>query len=246
MAVHPDNAGPFFYVLREAVRILFVDDDPILREFAVVNLASEHAVVDTAKDGVAALAAIEANTPDIVLLDLEMPTLDGFGVLKALRADPRWRDLPVIVVTGREDVDAVDRAFGAGATSFVVKPLNWRLLSHQLRYVHRMATNERVLAERQEVTATQLVRLAAHGAHFISQALIRDASLRPAAVRFAQAADAALKREAAAQAPGDQEGTGQAAAGQLATTMPPQTAGFQHETPDDGFVVGSDDTVQAA
>ena len=147
MAVHPENAGPFFYVLREAVRILFVDDDPILREFAVVNLASEHAVVDTAKDGVAALAAIEANTPDLVLLDLEMPTLDGFGVLKALRADPRWRDLPVIVVTGREDVEAVDRAFAAGATSFVVKPLNWRLLSHQLRYVHRMSTNERLLAE---------------------------------------------------------------------------------------------------
>ncbi len=86
MAVHPDNAGPFFYVLREAVRILFVDDDPILREFAVVNLASEHAVVDTAQDGVAALAAIEANTPDLVLLDLEMPTLDGFGVLQALQS----------------------------------------------------------------------------------------------------------------------------------------------------------------
>ena len=180
MAVHPDNAGPFFYVLREAVRILFVDDDPILREFAVVNLASEHAVVDTAKDGVAALAAIEANTPDIVLLDLEMPTLDGFGVLKALRADARWRDLPVIVVTGREDVEAVDRAFGAGATSFVVKPLNWRLLSHQLRYVHRMATNERLLSESREAMATQLMRLASHGAHFIAQALARDPSLRPA------------------------------------------------------------------
>jgi len=192
MAVHPDNAGPFFYVLREAVRILFVDDDPILREFAVVNLASEHAVVDTAQDGQAALAAIAANTPDIVLLDLEMPVLDGFGVLKALRADPRWRDLPVIVVTGREDVDAVDRAFGAGATSFVVKPLNWRLLAHQLRYVHRMASNERVQAESRDAATTQLVRLAAHGAHFIAKALASDPALKPAAVRFAKAADDAL------------------------------------------------------
>src|ERR1700723_530676 len=48
MAVHPDDAGPFFYVLRETMRILFVDDDPILREFAVVNLATEHASVETA------------------------------------------------------------------------------------------------------------------------------------------------------------------------------------------------------
>jgi len=195
MAVHPDDAGPFFYVLSESMRILFVDDDPILREFAAVNLATEHASVETAADGALALAAIEAQAPDLVLLDLEMPTVDGFAVLKALRASPIHQGLPVIVVTGREDVDAVDRAFAAGATSFVVKPLNWRLLSHQLRYVHRMATNERLLSESREATATQLMRLASHGAHFIAQALTRDPSLRPQAVRFAQAADAALKRE---------------------------------------------------
>jgi DNA-binding response OmpR family regulator len=256
MAVHPDNAGPFFYVLREAVRILFVDDDPILREFAVVNLASEHAVVDTAKDGVAALEAIEANTPDIVLLDLEMPTLDGFGVLQALRADARWRDLPVIVVTGREDVDAVDRAFGAGATSFVVKPLNWRLLSHQLRYVHRMATNERLLAESREATATQLMRLASHGAHFIAQALARDPSLRPQAVRFAQAADAALKRDETAE-PAVTDGP---AADEPAATaadkgweagghhVPEAAATNDAPDPDDSDIdiPGSDETVRAA
>ncbi len=81
----------------------------------------------------------------------------------------------------------------------MVKPLNWRLLSHQLRYVHRMATNERLLAESREATATQLMRLASHGAHFIAQALAKDPSLRPQAVRFAQAADAALKREEPAE-----------------------------------------------
>jgi DNA-binding response OmpR family regulator len=237
MAVHPDNAGPFFYVLREAVRILFVDDDPILREFAVVNLASEHAVVDTAKDGVAALEAIEANTPDLVLLDLEMPTLDGFGVLKALRADARWRDLPVIVVTGREDVDAVDRAFGAGATSFVVKPLNWRLLSHQLRYVHRMSTNERLLAESREATATQLMRLASHGAHFIAQALARDPSLRPQAVRFAQAADAALKRDE--NEPADKASVDAAQADRALADRSWEAGG--HHVPEDTGARGADD-----
>ena len=201
MAVHPDDAGPFFYVLSETMRILFVDDDPILREFAVVNLATEHASVETAPDGAEALSAIAAKAPDIVLLDLEMPSVDGFQVLKTLRASPEHRDLPVIVVTGREDVDAVDRAFAAGATSFVVKPLNWRLLSHQLRYVHRTAMNERQMAaSRAEATATQLMRLASHGAHFIAQALARDPSLRPQAVRFAQAADAALKHDDAVRA----------------------------------------------
>jgi DNA-binding response OmpR family regulator len=192
MAVHPDSAGAFFYVLRDAMRILFVDDDPILREFAIVNLATEHARIETAPDGAAALAQIETEAPDIVLMDLEMPTVDGFEALRRLRADPRFKDLPVIVVTGREDIDAVDRAFEAGATSFVVKPLNWRLLSHQLRYVHRTARNEREMAASRAAAAAQLARLATEGAQFISQALARDPGLRASAVAFAKAADAAL------------------------------------------------------
>ncbi|HVN02518.1 MAG TPA: response regulator [Caulobacteraceae bacterium] len=200
MSVDPERAGPFFYVLRESVRILFVDDDPILREFAVVNLATEHAHVDTAGNGVEAMAQIELQAPDLMLLDLEMPTMDGFEVLRRLRADARWRDLPVIVVTGREDVDAVDKAYGAGATSFVVKPLNWRLLSHQLRYVHRNAVAERSVAEGRAAAAQQLVRLAAQGTQFIAQALARDPSLKPAAVAFAKAADEALKADDTVQA----------------------------------------------
>jgi CheY-like chemotaxis protein len=195
MSVNPDDAGPFFYVLRESIRILYVDDDPILREFAVVNLATERASVDTAADGRAALAAISAAPPDLVLLDLEMPEMDGFQVLEALRADPKFRDLPVIVVTGREDVEAVDRAFAVGATSFVVKPLNWRLLSHQLRYVHRNAMNERTLADERDGAHAMVARLAAHGTRFVATALARDPALRPAAVAFARTVDAALRSD---------------------------------------------------
>jgi CheY-like chemotaxis protein len=195
MSVNPDDAGPFFYVLREAVRILYVDDDPILREFAVVNLATEHARVETAADGRAALAAISGEPPDLILLDLDMPEMDGFEVLESLRADPKFRDLPVIVVTGREDVEAVDRAFAVGATSFVVKPLNWRLLSHQLRYVHRSAMNERTLAAERATAQAMVARLAAHGTRFVATALARDPALRPAAVAFARTVDSALRSD---------------------------------------------------
>jgi CheY-like chemotaxis protein len=195
MAVPHDSAGPFFYVLREEMRILFVDDDPILREFAVVNLATEHATIETAANGAEAMAQIEAQAPDIILMDLEMPIMDGFEVLRRLRAQPHLKDLPVIVVTGREDVDAVDRAFGAGATSFVVKPLNWRLLSHQIRYVHRMAVNEREMAGARAASAAQLARLAAEGAHFMARALTISPALKPLAVRFAKAVDTALKSD---------------------------------------------------
>jgi CheY-like chemotaxis protein len=195
MSVNPDDAGPFFYVLRESIRILYVDDDPILREFAVVNLATDRASVETAADGRAALTAIATAPPDLVLLDLDMPEMDGFEVLEALRADPELRDLPVIVVTGREDVEAVDRAFAVGATSFVVKPLNWRLLSHQLRYVHRNAMNERTLAAERAGAHAMVARLAAHGTRFVATALARDPALRPAAVAFARTVDAALRSD---------------------------------------------------
>jgi CheY-like chemotaxis protein len=194
MAATPHSAGSFYYVLQESMRILFVDDDPILREFASVNLSSEHASIETAQDGVAALEAIRQSAPDIVLLDLEMPNLDGFAVLDALRGDAATRDLPVIVVTGREDIEAVDRAFAAGATSFVVKPLNWRLLSHQVRYVHRTAMNELRMANLSSAAADQLLALAREGVNFIGQALAIDPSLRVAAIPFAKAADAALER----------------------------------------------------
>lgn len=133
----------FFYVLDQNVRILFVDDDPILCEFAQVNLASPTARIDIAKDGEDALRQLAVGDYDVVLLDLEMPIMDGFTVLSHLRADPRTEHLDVIVQTGREDVAAIDQAFRLGATSFVTKPLNWRLLAYQIRYVLRTSRDAR-------------------------------------------------------------------------------------------------------
>ena len=132
----------FFYVLDEAARLLFVDDDPILREFAQVNLASAAVTVDVAADGIEALEALKTRDYDLLLVDLEMPRMDGFELLTRLRADPVTAHLPVVVETGREDVDAIDRAFRAGATGFVTKPLNWRLLTYQLKFTLRAARAE--------------------------------------------------------------------------------------------------------
>lgn len=136
----------FFYVLNESARILFVDDDPILREFAQVNLASPEASIEVASDGAEALKRLAEADFDLVLLDLEMPVLDGFDTLAAIRADPRTADLAVIVQTGREDVEAIDKAFRLGATSFVTKPLHWRLLTYQVLYVLRASRAERRLS----------------------------------------------------------------------------------------------------
>jgi DNA-binding response OmpR family regulator len=139
----------FFYVLEDDARLLFVDDDPILREFAQVNLASPSTHVDVAAGGEEGLRLMARQAYDLVLLDLEMPGMDGFTVLKRMRDDAALRHVPVVVQTGREDVEAIDRCFHLGAASFVMKPLNWRLLTYQIRYVlraERRATTERAVA----------------------------------------------------------------------------------------------------
>ncbi len=138
----------FFYVLDDEAKVLFVDDDPILREFAQVNLASPHTTIDLAPGGAEALEMLTAQAYDVVLLDLEMPGLDGFETLTRIRADPVLSHTPVIVQTGREDVEAIDRCFRLGATSFVMKPLNWRLLSYQVRYVLRAERQARAVPAR--------------------------------------------------------------------------------------------------
>ncbi|WP_122466166.1 MULTISPECIES: response regulator [Brevundimonas] len=149
----------FFYVLDEKARLLFVDDDPILREFARVNLASESCDVEVAADGVEALERIAEQPFDLLLVDLEMPRMDGFELLGRLREDPRTAHLPVVVETGREDVTAIDRAFRMGATSFVSKPLNWRLLTYQLRFVLRAARAESLVRRAAEAVRAERANL---------------------------------------------------------------------------------------
>lgn len=183
--------GSFFYVLEDPVRILFVDDDPIMREFAVVHLSTDAAKVMVAADGVEAVKAVEAADFDVILLDLEMPLMDGFEVLSRLRADERTRRTPVVMVTGREDIAAVDKAFQAGATSFLVKPINWRLLSYQIRYVHRNYESEmsllrqRTCARADAHRAGEAVRrLASEGMSFLKEAMQGPPELRRLAASY--------------------------------------------------------------
>jgi diguanylate cyclase len=81
----------------------------------------------------------------MVLLDVEMPGLDGYEVCRRLRGDPRFTTTPIVMVTGHEDPTAISLAFDAGATDFVAKPVNWALLPRRLEYILRnAATAERI------------------------------------------------------------------------------------------------------
>jgi DNA-binding response OmpR family regulator len=136
---------PWTYVLDEPLRILVVDDDPILREFASVYLSTPSATIETACDGVAARVMLGQASYDLLLLDIEMPQLDGLSLLEEIRSDKRLGHLPVIMLTGHDDIASIDRAYQLGANSFATKPVNWRQLSYQIRYVIRATRSEDLL-----------------------------------------------------------------------------------------------------
>jgi DNA-binding response OmpR family regulator len=127
----------YTFVLDEALSILAVDDDPIQREFSVVYLTTPSAAVVTAASAADALTQLESRSFDIALIDFDMPGMNGIELVKQLRADPRHDAMPIMVITGREDMLSIDLAYEAGATGFMPKPVNWRLLSHQVKFLLR-------------------------------------------------------------------------------------------------------------
>jgi predicted signal transduction protein with EAL and GGDEF domain/FixJ family two-component response regulator len=121
------------------IRVLVADDDAILREIAGAMLRDAGFAVQTVGSGDAAVAACALRLPDIVLLDVEMPDGNGYQACTNIRSLPGGADLPIVMVTGCDDTASIDRAYEAGATDFVVKPINWALLVHRIRYVLRGA-----------------------------------------------------------------------------------------------------------
>ena len=105
-------------------------------------------------NGAAALDAALAQEVAIILLDVDMPGLDGYTVCRRLREVPRLASVPIVMVTGHEDTSAIDRAFNAGATDYISKPVNWALLPHRLAYILRNAASVRALADRESKVRT--------------------------------------------------------------------------------------------
>jgi len=117
--------------------VLVADDDPVMRLLMLEMLAQVGLDAVEAEDGAAALARFRQIRPDLVLLDVDMPGMDGYDVCRAIRAQDYGSAVPIIMVTGSDDVEAVTQAYEEGATDFVSKPINWPILGHRVLYVLR-------------------------------------------------------------------------------------------------------------
>ncbi len=104
-----------------AAKILVVDDDDSLRELLRMHLSSAGYEVSTAADGISAGYQVLNNPPDLILSDVNMPHMDGFAFVAALRSDATLRDIPVIFLTSVEDGD--QRGKELGAVGYLTKPV---------------------------------------------------------------------------------------------------------------------------
>lgn len=132
---------------RKAQCILVADDDPVYREIACDELVRAGHAVMSAADGGTACRLLETETFDAAIIDLNMPVACGLTVIRKLRAGARNATMPVIVITGHDDQEAVSNAYDAGATSFLVKPLNWILFTPHVEFVLRSGQTESELRE---------------------------------------------------------------------------------------------------
>lgn len=114
-------------------RILIADDEPnivISLEFLMKRAGFE---IEVAVDGEAALQAVAARAPDLVLLDIMLPKVNGFDVCRQLRADARWKDLKIVMLTAKGRDTEVAKGLGLGADLYVTKPFSTKYLVEQVR-----------------------------------------------------------------------------------------------------------------
>jgi len=144
-------------------RVLVADDDPVAQLVASTALEAGGYAVTLAVDGAGAVALFGSTQPDCVVLDIVMPGVDGLEACRRIRRTPAGRDVPILVITSRDDVEAIGRAYEAGATDFLPKGSGHRLLTERVRFLLREHDVRReLLVSQGRLTAVQVMARIGH------------------------------------------------------------------------------------
>lgn len=151
------------------IRVLVVEDNADLRDY-LAGLLREYYDVDTAVDGFAALEAIGRRVPTLILTDVTMPRLDGFGLLRAIRSDPTLSGLPVILLSARAGEDSTVEGLEAHADDYLVKPFSSRELLARVR-AHAELARQRELTQEISQQAKETAEAAREAAEVANREL---------------------------------------------------------------------------
>lgn len=121
----------------KAPLVLIVDDDATMRLMMRHTLKKAGFEVEEAADGLPAIERFKICRPDVILLDVMMPQMDGFAACAEIRKIPGGEHVPILMATGLDDVESINKAYEAGATDFITKPITFPLLGHRVKYVLR-------------------------------------------------------------------------------------------------------------
>ncbi len=141
--------------------VLVVDDEEYMRLLIDESLDQAGFDVVEAGNGEQGLQVFQEQNPDIVLMDVMMPGKNGFETCAELRMIAGGEHVPVLMITGLDDVESINRAYAAGATDFITKPINYALLGHRVRYLLRAseAINNLITSERRLANAQRIARM---------------------------------------------------------------------------------------
>ncbi|AFY66493.1 signal transduction histidine kinase [Geitlerinema sp. PCC 7407] len=164
----PQQFGPFLVRAAPAIApasILVVDDNSDMRDY-LRHLLEQRYSIRTAQDGIAALEMVRQSCPDLVLTDVMMPRLDGFGLLRELRASPQTREIPIILLSARAGEESRVEGLEAGADDYLTKPFSTREMLARVEANLKMAQ-----VRRETARAEQMLRRSAEEARHEAEAI---------------------------------------------------------------------------
>jgi diguanylate cyclase (GGDEF)-like protein/PAS domain S-box-containing protein len=141
------------------VHILVVDDAPLIRGLLVQVLQKFGYVIDIAENGQQAIEAFLQQPPDLILMDADMPVMDGVMACAQIKQLPAAKYLPIVMVTSYIEREWVDRAYAAGATDYVTKPINWDVLRNRIHYILQAKQAEEALFKEKEKAQVTLASI---------------------------------------------------------------------------------------